>query len=154
MADSAIRLRLRGTTPLNLDSKGRFALPTKYRDTINDCCDGQLVMTVDPAGRCLLIYPEPVFEQIEDAILDAPNATEDMRKLERTVLGCAESIKLDSASRLLVSPYLRQTGQLDKKMILTGQGNKFELWNEENWNEYMQSQVIPEMSDAIRQIKI
>jgi len=154
MADSAIRLRLRGTTPLNLDSKGRFALPTKYRDIITQCSDGQLVITVDPAGRCLLIYPEPVFEQIEDAILDAPNATEDMRKLERTVLGCAESIKLDSASRMLVSPYLRQTGQLDKKMILTGQGNKFELWNEDNWNEYMQSQVIPEMSDAIRQIKI
>jgi MraZ protein len=42
---------------------------------------------------------------------------------------------MDTAGRLLVPPPLREFAGLDKKTMLVGQTNRFELWSEELWNE-------------------
>jgi MraZ protein len=34
---------------------------------------------------------------------------------------------------VLVSPPLREFAELDKKTVMIGQGNKFEIWNEQAW---------------------
>lgn len=57
----------RGSTQLSLDSKGRLAIPAKYRDELFASCGGNIVVTADPS-RCLLIYPQPVWEPIEKKI--------------------------------------------------------------------------------------
>jgi MraZ protein len=47
---------LRGAHAISLDSKGRLAIPTKFRDWLRDECDGQLVCTIDIAHPCLLLF--------------------------------------------------------------------------------------------------
>src|SRR5438552_10954511 len=60
---------------------------------------------------------------------------EKIRALQRLVVGHADDVVLDGAGRILVPPALRQYAALDKRVVLVGQGNKFELWDEAKWLE-------------------
>ena len=55
----------RGATAVNLDSKGRVAIPTRYRAEILEKNQGQMVCTVDIRQPCLLLYPLDEWEKIE-----------------------------------------------------------------------------------------
>ena len=110
-----------------------MAIPARYRETLQDACDNQLVMTVD-RDRCLLIYPLPEWETIEQKLAKLPNLNKAARLMQRMLIGYATELELDSAARILVPPPLREFAGLDKKVTLIGQGNKFELWDEQRWN--------------------
>ena len=123
----------RGVNTLNLDDKGRMAIPARYRDLLQENCDGQLVVTVD-RDHCLLIYPLPEWEVIEQKLTRLPNLNKSARLLQRMLIGHATEVELDSSARILVPPPLREFAGMEKKVVLIGQGNKFELWDEERWN--------------------
>ena len=122
----------RGITATTLDVKGRITIPTKYLDEIAVACEGHLVVTAD-IDRCLLIYPFPEWERIESELLSLPNVKRQVRRWHRLYLGYAKPCDIDSQSRLLLPPELRDFAGLDKNIFLVGQGNKFELWDEQSW---------------------
>ncbi|QJD71249.1 division/cell wall cluster transcriptional repressor MraZ [Marinobacterium sp. LSUCC0821] len=124
----------RGVNKINLDAKGRMALPARYRDQIADCCENQLVATIDTETRCLLLYPLPEWEAIEKKIDALPSFNPAARRIQRLLIGHATDIDLDSSGRLLLPQPLREYAQMDKKLVLLGQGRKFEIWGEEQWN--------------------
>jgi len=123
----------RGVNTLNLDDKGRMAIPARYREPLQDACDSQLVITVD-RDRCLLIYPLPEWEVIEQKLAKLPNLNKNARMMQRMLIGHATEMELDSAARILVPPALREFAGMEKKVVLIGQGKKFELWDEQRWN--------------------
>lgn len=125
----------RGVNQINLDAKGRMAMPARYRDQIDDCCDSQMVATIDTEARCLLLYPLPDWEQIEKKIEALPSFNPAARRIQRLLIGHATDLEIDSSGRLLIPAPLRDYAQLDKKLILLGQGRKFEIWSEALWNE-------------------
>ncbi len=124
----------RGATKVTLDTKGRLSIPTRYRERIQDKCDGQLVVTVD-RDYCLLIYPLPEWEEIERKLVRLPSLHPQARRLLRLMVGYASELETDSNGRVLLPKELREFAGLDRHAILIGQGNKFELWNEARWNE-------------------
>ena len=124
----------RGATQITLDAKGRLAIPTRYRERIAARCDGQLVVTVDK-DYCLLVYPFPDWEDIEQKLVALPSLNKQARRLQRLMVGYATEIEMDGSGRILLPRELREFAGLDKQAILLGQGNKFELWDEESWNE-------------------
>lgn len=124
----------RGIAQLNLDSKGRLAVPARHRDALIERCGGHLVITAD-ADHCLLIYPLPDWELIQQKLEGLSNLDARVRELQRRLIGFAVDVEIDSAGRVLISPALRQFAQLDKNVVLVGQGKKFELWNQENWEQ-------------------
>jgi MraZ protein len=124
----------RGVTTLNLDTKGRFAIPTKYRESLVDSCASQLVITVDK-DRCLLIYPGPSWLEIEKKINDLPTFNKASRILKRLYIGHASEVEMDGQGRVLLPPKLRSFAGLEKKVALVGQGEHLELWNEERWDQ-------------------
>ena len=126
----------RGIAQLNLDSKGRLAVPSRYRDVLLERCRGHLVITVD-ADRCLLVYPLPEWEVIQQKLEGLSNLDPRVRELQRRLIGFAVDTEMDAAGRVLVSPALRQYAQLEKAVALVGQGKKFELWNQELWDSRM-----------------
>ena len=128
----------RGVTNLNLDAKGRLAMPARYRDRLMDSCEGRLIVTVDRDG-CLLVYPLPEWERIEQALMSRPNMDRQVRALQRLLLGHATDCELDSQGRILLPPPLRDYAGLDKRAVLVGQGNKFELWDEDRWTTQRQA---------------
>jgi MraZ protein len=114
----------RGVSNLSLDAKGRLAIPAKYREQLRSCCDARLVITID-ADRCLLIYPEPNWREIERKL----------EKLQRLYIGHAHEAEMDSQGRVQLTPELRGFANLDRRVVLLGQSNKFELWDEDTWSE-------------------
>ena len=125
---------LRGATKVTLDAKGRLAIPTRYRERIAQRCDGHLVVTVDK-DYCLLLYPLPDWEDIERKLMRLPSLDKRARRLQRLMVGHATEVELDGHGRILLSRELREFAGLEKQAVLLGQGNRFELWDEERWNE-------------------
>ena len=127
---------IRGMIEISIDPKGRIAIPTRYREQINKVCAGSFVVTIDPSSfKCLLIYPTPEFEESQRKVERLPNMLPEARELQRVFIGHASDVDLDSQGRLLIPGPLRKLAGLDKSATLVGQGNKFELWDQERWNE-------------------
>lgn len=124
----------RGISQLNLDVKGRLAVPARHRDALMERSSGHLVITAD-ADRCLLVYPLPDWELIQQKLEGLSNLDPRVRELQRRLIGFAVDVEMDSAGRVLISPALREYAQLDKAVVLVGQGRKFELWNKEHWEQ-------------------
>ncbi|MBY0498007.1 MAG: division/cell wall cluster transcriptional repressor MraZ [Nitrosomonas sp.] len=123
----------RGVTQLSLDAKGRLAIPARYRNELMSTCSGHLIVTVDPS-KCLLIYPQPAWEPIEQKLNNLSSFDTVTRNLQRLLVGNACDVDMDAAGRILVSPPLRQFAGLSKDVVLVGQGTKLELWDETQWN--------------------
>ena len=124
----------RGVAQLNLDSKGRLAVPARHRDALVERCAGHLVITAD-ADRCLLVYPLPDWELIQQKLEGLSNLDPRVRELQRRLIGFAVDVDMDGVGRVLIAPALRQYAQLEKNVVLVGQGKKFEIWNQENWEQ-------------------
>jgi MraZ protein len=124
----------RGATKVTLDAKGRMAIPTRYRERLNARCDGEIVVTVDK-DHCLLIYPLPDWEELERKLVRLPSMNKVARRIVRIMVGYATEVDMDASGRILVSKELREFASLDKQGMLIGQGNKFELWDEQIWIE-------------------
>ncbi len=97
-------------------------------------CDGQLVVTVD-RDHCLLLYPLPEWEVLERKLVKLPSLNKQARRLQRLLIGHATEMELDGNGRILLPTPLREFAELDKRIVLIGQGNKFEIWNETQWGE-------------------
>ncbi len=121
-----------GAAALNLDAKGRLAIPARHRDALNAASGGSLVLTAHP-HRCLLLYPQPAWQPIRDKVLAASSLEQQSALLKRLLVGFARDEEMDTAGRLLIAPELRQFAQLEKQVWLVGQGNHFELWSDAGW---------------------
>lgn len=122
----------RGATRLTLDAKNRIAVPARYRERLQAQCEGQLVLTVD-RDDCLLMYPMPTWELIEQKLAALPSLDRQARRLQRLMIGHATEIELDGHGRVRLPAELREFAGLDKAVMFVGQGNKFEIWDAERW---------------------
>jgi len=123
----------RGITAINLDSKGRIAIPTRYREPLRDDYEGQMVFTIDTESPCLLLYPLKEWVVIEEKLKQLPGFNAAARRKQRLLIGHATEVEMDGQNRLLVPPPLRQYAGLEKLSVLIGQGHKFEVWDEQTW---------------------
>jgi MraZ protein len=138
----------RGVNTLSLDAKGRMAMPSKYRERLLAQCNGQMVVTVDRSDACLLLYPLPEWEDIERKLVRLGNLNPQARRLQRLLIGHATEVELDTNGRILLPPPLREFAKLDKRIALTGQGNKFEIWDEQTWSEQRETWIASDDENA------
>ena len=124
----------RGINTINLDAKGRMAMPARYRERLQEGCGGHLVATIDTNHRCLLLYPSPEWERIEKNIEALPSFNPAAVRVKRLLLGHANDLEMDGSGRVLLPQALRQYARLDRQVSLIGQGKKLELWDQETWN--------------------
>lgn len=135
----------RGANAISLDSKGRVTIPTRYRQLLLDDCQGQLVCTIDIQQPCLLLYPLPEWEEIEQKLNRLSSMKPQERRLQRLLLGYATEGEMDKNGRLLLSGPLRQHASLEKDIMLVGQLNKFEIWSGEAWHKQVQADIQAEL---------
>ncbi len=136
-------LFFRGINSINVDAKGRLAIPKRYRESISEASENQLVATIDLHSPCLLIYTMDEWEVIERKLMSLPNMDPQARLVQRLLLGHASEMEMDGQGRVLLPSLLRGHAKLEKEAILLGQGNKFELWSQSAWDESR-----PEMLDT------
>ena len=123
----------RGVQHINMDAKGRLAVPARQREGLLEQCDGRVVITIDTQSTCLTLYPLPEWERIEAEIQALPALNPAVKRFQRLMLGYAADIELDGNGRVLMPQSLREYAHLEKKVVLVGQGKKLELWAEDRW---------------------
>lgn len=124
----------RGLYNINMDTKGRLAVPTRYRSVLQEEYASKLIVTIDTEQQCLLLYPQSEWATIETKLIALPSFNPQSRRIQRLLVGHATDVELDGSGRLLIPPALRGYAKLDKKIALVGQGNKFEIWDDAHWN--------------------
>ena len=120
----------RGECSLSLDAKGRLAIPSRYRERLVELCGGKLIVTISLLERCLVVYPFPRWQRIEDELKDLPTLDRKAQSVIHLLIGHAADCDMDSNGRVLLSQSLRNFAGLDKRIMMVGQVDKFELWDE------------------------
>lgn len=137
----------RGIHILNLDSKGRVAIPACHRA---DLGDERLVATIAIDNRCLWLYPWHQWQALERQLLALPSLNRRSRRLQRLLIGHAQEGELDGQGRFLLSTPLRKYANLTKSVALVGVGTKFEIWDEEAWdvrrNVWMEEESLEDLA--------
>jgi len=125
-----------GETAINLDAKGRLAIPMRYRDSIQEQSGGQLVLTYSAFDSgALYLYPEEEWERVRDDITGLSTFNPGHRSLQRKLVGSASAVEPDGNGRIQIPQTLRQVAGLEKRVVLLGMGNRFEIWNETILNQ-------------------
>ena len=123
-----------GETAINLDAKGRLAVPIRYREALVVQCQNRLVLTYSAFDTgSLWLQPEKTWESVRDDVMALPSFNPAHRTLQRRLVGSATALEPDGNGRILLPPSLRQATAMEKRVIMLGMGNRFEIWNEDTF---------------------
>ena len=136
----------KGISNLSIDNKGRASMPQRYRADFTTKNKSKLVITADK-DKCLLIYTQSNWSAIEKKLSNLPSYNKEARFIQRLLIGYATESEIDSQGRFLIPSPLREYAGIQKKNVLLGQGNKFELWSEAVWNKNMKSWLVSQTND-------
>jgi len=125
-----------GETAINLDAKGRLAVPMRYRDDLKEQCGNRMVLTYSAfESGVLWLYLEKEWQRVRDEVMALPSLHSSHRSLQRRLVGSATAVELDGSGRILLPPSLREVTGLEKRVVMLGMGSRFEIWNENTLNQ-------------------
>ncbi len=139
-------MQFEGAININMDAKGRLAIPVKYRDVLLKQFDGDLVLTLHK-DSCLMLYTRDAWEPLRASLMALPALDKHATRLQRRIVGNAESVTLDSAGRILVSSLKREMAGLEKEVVLVGLESRFEIWAKDAWMRECQPDDDGDLSD-------
>ena len=122
----------------SVDDKGRFVMPSKYRDQL----DGRCMVTKGMDNHCLYIFTLDEWEDFAARLRALPNSKPEIRNLQRHFLAEAELAEIDKQGRCLISIQLREYAGITSGIKLLGLGNKIELWSSENWSAFEEETTV------------
>ena len=121
-----------GETAITVDDKGRIAIPTAYRELVAGECANRLVLTYNPfESGCLWLFPHAAWEAVRDQVNALSKVVKAHRDMQMKLVGAAAVVEPDGAARILLPASQRATTGIEKKAVLLGMGDKFELWSEQ-----------------------
>ena len=128
-----------GFNDISIDKKSRFSFPAKYRDAFINSNESQIVITKDPQYPALKVYLGSEWNQISKKLSSLQGLDPIVRNLQWTILGNASVCDFEPGGRMqvLISSDLKKYAQIEgvNRICLIGMGNKFEIWNQENWEQ-------------------
>jgi len=124
-----------GNNTVNLDAKGRLAVPVKYRERLAETSASRVVVTINPRAHCLWLFAESDWESMALALGRMTSLDRTKRALQQMLLGNATDAELDAQGRMLLSSELRAYAGLEKKVTLVGLGSKCEIWDADAWTQ-------------------
>jgi MraZ protein len=142
--ENAAFTEFRGINAITIDTKGRLSIPARYRESLVH----HLVVTIDTEETCLLLYPEVQWQPIQESLRKLPSFNVAARRIQRLLIGHATDVEVDSNGRILLPSVLREYAHLEKNVVMIGQGNKFEVWDEVIWESKRQQWLLEEASKA------
>ena len=113
-------------------------MPHRFREALS-LSTPILVVSIDISDRCLLVYPLYEWELVQKKLEALSNVSRKNRILQRLLIGHAIDVEIDKAGRILLPNIHRKYALLQNKARILGQGNKLEVWAEDQWQEQMTS---------------
>jgi MraZ protein len=134
-----------------VDEKSRVLISNKLRNQIDSEEHGSNFYLVLGVNGILCMYPEKYFERLVLSVAPNTTAPDEAVAFERMSFALASRIELDSQGRLLLNENLRKRAGLKDRITLVGVRDHIELWNSENWEQYLadnMAQYQKQMSQA------
>lgn len=110
-----------------IDGKGRVSFPARLRKYVNPESQNRFTIAKG-TERCLLLYPEDKWSEVEQKLSEASPYTQKGRKVRRHFLRSAEDITVDGHHRLALPPKLKSWANINDRVIFLGVGEHIELW--------------------------
>ena len=148
-------LLLTGEYQHTIDDKNRVLVSTKLRSQIDTDEHGSNFYLVLGANGVLCLYPEKHFERLVSAGVTKNSAPDEAVAFERMSFALASKVELDRQGRLLLNDRLRTRAGLKEQITLVGVRDHIEIWNNDNWEDYLHShmgQYQQQMSQARQNI--
>jgi MraZ protein len=135
-----------GEYQYSLDDKGRVVIPQAFRSFVED----GLVLTRGMEG-CLYLFPLMTWKRIEEQLINLPLTDGEARAFVRFFYSGAYKTQMDSASRIIIPPPLRQFAALESEVVVAGAPSRLELWSQERWwNNIQRVMEHPPSPEALR----
>jgi MraZ protein len=111
-----------------LDTKGRIAIPARFRDALTEG-----VVATRGIDRCLALYPMTSWTPLAEKVSALPLTDPDARTFRRMVFAEAAHLELDGQGRILLPPELRRYAELEREAVVIGVNTSIEIWNPVRW---------------------
>ena len=128
---------LRGSSATRIDDKGRLKVPTMFRGVIHDQ-HGADVFVTSVTGESVLIYPMPVWLEIEQKLSKMASTHPSRLKYLDRVNYYGQEGELDSQGRVAIPPHLRESASIIGEVRVFGRINYIEVWNAERFAQKLQ----------------
>lgn len=115
----------------SLDSKGRVAIPAKFRSKLKEG-----IIITRGLDRCLFVFNVSEWKRLAEKLINLPLAQANSRAFTRLMLAGAVDVNLDVQGRVLIPEYLRRYAGLKNKVVVAGLYNRIEIWDASRWKEY------------------
>ena len=113
-----------------IDEKGRITIPSEYREVLGD----SVYVTQGFDGN-LQAFHIQMFERLSEQLRSIGFLSPNSRLLRRLLFSNAKQINFDSAGRILIPAFLRETANLETTAMVVGMGEFFEIWTPERWED-------------------
>jgi transcriptional regulator MraZ len=118
----------RGSAPAKIDDKGRLKIPTDFRRTLEEDYGPELFVT-SIHGDAALIYPLPVWEQIEQRLRAMPSTNQTRNRFLERVNYFGQQLRLDAQGRLVLPQILRDAAGMTGEVVVNSELDHLVIWN-------------------------
>ncbi|TAL19341.1 transcriptional regulator MraZ [Patescibacteria group bacterium] len=134
-----------------LDTKGRLALPVKFRSAFGGGC-----VVTRGIDQCLAVYTAEEWKTLAGKLATLPQAQATSRAFSRLMLAGAMDLEPDKQGRIVLPDYLRQYAKLGKNVIVAGLYNRLEIWDREAWNVYKErtERESPDIAEKLSELGV
>ena len=124
----------RGSAPAKIDSKGRLKVPTEFRRVLEEN-HGQEVFITSILGRSAMLYPLPVWEEIERKLAEVPSSDRAKQRFLERVNYFGQQLRLDAQGRVVIPQILRERAEMVGEVVVSGRIEHLEVWNRERFDQ-------------------
>ena len=133
-------MRFLGNIEAKTDAKGRVFLPSVFRKVLQASGEELLVLRKDIYQKCLVIYPESVWNEKVDMLKAQLQPWKPShQQMFRQFISEAEAISLDGNGRFLISKRLQKSAEIDQDVQFIGMDNTIELWSPQQLKQILKN---------------
>ena len=120
----------------NIDEKGRLIIPSKFRNDL-----GKKFIVTRGIEKCLFIYSLDEWNNIVSKLKELPFTRKDARTFMRMFLSGATECELDNNGRINIPAPLTNYASLEKECVVIGVNERLEIWSEEGFNDFFNTNI-------------
>lgn len=117
-----------------LDDKSRVIIPSKFRYEL-----GEKFIITRGLEKCLFVYSINEWNSIIEKLKQLPFTKKDARDFIRFFLSGAAECEFDKQGRINITSPLVSYADIIKNIVIIGANDRLEIWSEENWNNFFNS---------------
>src|SRR3954451_24606613 len=133
----------RGSAPAKIDDKGRLKIPTDFRRFMEERYGPDLFVT-SILGDSALLYPLPVWEEIEGRLQAMPSTDRTKSRFLERASYFGQQVSMDGQGRILIPQILRESAGMNGDVVVSAQLDHLVVWNRDRFVARLEEQPFTE----------